>query len=376
MESFRVAVPQAELDDLHARLDRTRWPGELPGSGWDYGIPVGYLRDLADYWRHEYDWRAQERKLNEFPQFTTEIDGQRIHFVHLRSPRADALPLILTHGWPGSIAEFMKILEPLSADFHVVAPSLPGYGFSGPTTESGWEIGRVARAWAELMHRLGYRRYAAHGGDWGSAVSRELGRVDAEHVSQVHLTMILGQAGPAEDMELTAEERARLAQRDRYRTEYSGYMRIQSTRPQTLSYGLHDSPVGQLAWIAEKFFEWTDSADVPEDAVDRDQLLTNVSIYWFTGTAGSSARLYKESARNFGILSEPSPTPTSVAVFPKDLQLPIRRLAERNNNIVRWREYDRGGHFAAMEVPDLLVADLREALLDNAPATDAAGPNR
>lgn len=363
MEPFRIAVPQAELDDLHARLDRARWPGELPGVGWSYGIPVAYLKELAEHWRHRYDWREHERLLNEFPQFTTEIDGQRIHFLHVRSPRADAQPLILTHGWPGSVAEFLKVVEPLSRDFHVVVPSLPGYGFSGPTTETGWDVGRIARAWAELMRRLGYERYAAHGGDWGSGISRELGRLDAEHVTAVHLTMIMGVPRPADEDGLTDEDKARLAQRKRYQQDLGGYAQIQSTRPQTLAYGLHDSPVGQLAWIAEKFFEWTDSAHAPEDAVDRDQLLTNVSIYWFTGTAGSSARLYKESARLWRGPQEPSPTPTSVAVFPKDLLLPVRRLAERTNNIVRWQEYDRGGHFAAMEVPELLVADIREALL-------------
>lgn len=363
MEPFRIDVPESDLEDLHARLDRTRWPGQLPGAGWDDGVPAGYLTDLAHHWRHTYDWRAHERRLNEFPQFTTEIDGQRVHFLHVRSPRADARPLILTHGWPGSVAEFLKVLEPLSADFHLVVPSLPGYGFSGPVTEPGWNVERIARAWAELMRRLGYDGYAAHGGDWGAGVSRELGRIDAEHVFAVHLTMVMGAPRPTPGDELTGEEKARLALGKRYQQDLSGYAKIQSTRPQTLAYGLHDSPVGQLAWITEKFFEWTDSAERPEDAVDRDQLLTNVAIYWFTGTAGSSARLYKESASLWSRGQEPSPTPTSVAVFPKDLVQPVRRFVERTNTVVRWTEYDRGGHFPAMEVPDLLVADIREALL-------------
>ncbi|GAB2967674.1 epoxide hydrolase [Amycolatopsis acidiphila] len=360
MHPFRIDIPQARLDDLHARLDLTRWPDELPGVGWDHGVPLDYLKDLARHWRHEYDWRAQERRLNEFPQFRTEIDGQQVHFLHVRAPREDALPLIVTHGWPGSVAEFLQILEPLSQDFHLVVPSIPGYGFSGPTTEAGWDVFRVARAWAELMHRLGYDRYAAHGGDWGSQISRELGRLDAEHVTAVHVTMI---GGLRDDEELSEDEQRRAATGARYQRELSGYSTIQSQRPQTLAYGLHDSPVGQLAWIAEKFFEWTDSASAPEDAVDRDQLLTNVMLYWLTGTAGSSARLYKESARVWRARPQPSATPTGVAVFPKDLVLPVRRLAEKTNNIVHWTEYDRGGHFAAMEQPELLVADIRKFLL-------------
>ncbi|KAA9154832.1 epoxide hydrolase [Amycolatopsis acidicola] len=354
---FRIDIPQAQLDDLHARLDLTRWPDELPGVGWSYGVPKGYLQGLARYWRHDYDWRAQERLLNGFPQYTTEIDGQRVHFLHVGSSRADALPLIITHGWPGSVAEFLRIIEPLAADFHLVIPSIPGYGFSGPTTETGWNSARVARAWAELMRRLGYERYAAHGGDWGAVISRELGRVDAEHVVGVHVTMVLGRSSGAE---LTEDEKLRLAGRERYQRELSGYSAVQSQRPQTLAYALTDSPAGQLAWIVEKFLEWTDSRNVPEDAVDRDQLLTNVMLYWLTGTAGSSARLYKESAAVWVRRAEPSPTPMGVAVFPRDLVLPIRSQAEQANNIVRWTELDRGGHFAAMEVPDLLVGELRE----------------
>jgi pimeloyl-ACP methyl ester carboxylesterase len=361
MNPFRIDIPQAQLDDLHARLDLTRWPDELPGVGWSYGVPLDYLKELAYYWRHDYDWRAQERRLNEFPQFTTEIDGQNVHFLHVRSPREDALPLIITHGWPGSVAEFLKILEPLSEDFHLVVPSIPGYAFSGPTTETGWDVVRVARAWAELMRRLGYDRYAAHGGDWGSTISRELGRIDAGHVTAVHVTML---SGPHQDTEDLAEEEQRRVDRRRlYQQQQSGYAMVQSQRPQTLAYGLHDSPVGQLAWIVEKFLEWTDSTDRPEDAVDRDQLLTNVMLYWLTGTAGSSARFYKESATIWFTPQQPSPTPTGVAVFPADIALPIRRFAEVSNTIVHWTEHDRGGHFAAMEQPELLVTDLRKFLL-------------
>ncbi|HVW43073.1 MAG TPA: epoxide hydrolase [Amycolatopsis sp.] len=356
---FRIDIPQAQLDDLATRLDLTRWPDELPGVGWSYGVPLDYLKELARYWRHDYDWRAQEKVLNSHPQFTTEIDGQTVHFLHVRSPRQDALPLIITHGWPGSVVEFLKIIEPLSADFHLVIPSIPGYGFSGPTHDTGWDVARVARTWVELMSRLGYERYGAHGGDWGAPISREVGRIDAAHVVGVHVTML---GGPRTG-ELTEDEQQRYNLRKHYQAELSGYSILQSQRPQTLSYALTDSPVGQLAWIVEKFREWTDSTDVPEDAVDRDQMLTNVMFYWLTGTGGSSARLYKEASPVFTSTPEPSPTPTGVAVFPRDLTLPIRRLAEPFNTITHWTEFDRGGHFAAMEQPELLTGDLRKFFL-------------
>ena len=377
---FRIDIPQEQLDDLNERLDRVRWPDELPGVGWEYGIPRGYLRELVHYWRHRYDWRAAEARLNAWPQFTTTIDGANIHFAHLRSPEPDATPLIITHGWPGSIAEFTQVAGPLSdprahggdpADaFHLVIPSIPGFGFSGPTRETGWEFRRVAAAFGELMRRLGYPRYGAQGGDWGAAVSRELGRTHGDQVIGVHLNLIPGagatsepDAGefpalsPAErDRTLASWERARRWARDR-----QGYADIQSTRPQTLAYALTDSPVGQLAWIAEKFKEWTDSRDRPEDAVDRDQLLTNVMLYWLTGTAGSSARIYYERAHAdyWGTPDGPSTVPTALAAFPQENFIPLRHIAERTNAIVRWTEFDRGGHFAAMEQPDLLVTDVR-----------------
>ncbi|PRX65867.1 pimeloyl-ACP methyl ester carboxylesterase [Nonomuraea fuscirosea] len=368
IDPFRIDIPQADLDDLRDRLGRTRWPDELPGVGWSYGVPTSYARELAEYWRTTYDWRAQEAALNAYPQFTTEIDRQTVHFMHVRSPEPDALPLIITHGWPGSIAEFMKVIGPLTdprahggdpADaFHVVAPSLPGFGFSGPTRETGWNLRRVARAWAELMRRLGYDRYGAQGSDTGALVSPELGRVAPGEVAGVHVNGALGFPSfePGETEGLTEAERARLALYTDH--DRSGYAMIQSTRPQTLAFGLHDSPAGQLAWIAEKFKEWTDPArDLPEDAVDRDQLLTDVSIYWFTGTAGSSARLYKEGATDWGQPVDKSDVPTGVAVFPGDPG--IRRVAEREHHVIHWSEFGRGGHFAAMEAPDLLVADVR-----------------
>jgi pimeloyl-ACP methyl ester carboxylesterase len=370
VEPFRAEIPQADLDDLRDRLARTRWPDQLPGVGWDYGIPLDYVQELAEYWRTGYDWRVHEQKLNAFPQFTTVIDGQRVHFLHVRSDVPDAMPLVMTHGWPGSIVEFMEVIGPLTdpaayggdpADaFHLVVPSIPGFGFSGPTTDRGWDVRRIARTWDELMRRLGYQRYGAQGGDWGSAISRELGLLVPGHLVGVHLNMLFTPVIPDDVPDLTEEDKARLDRLRSFRVTGSGYAAIQSTRPQTLAYGLTDSPAGQLAWIVEKFGEWTDNG-LPHEAVDRDQLLTNVMLYWLTGTAGSSARLYFETARTRGSgPPETSDAPTGIAVFPREIAMPVRRLAERSNNIVHWSELDRGGHFAAMEAPDLLVRDVRE----------------
>jgi microsomal epoxide hydrolase len=377
MNPFRVDIPQADLDDLRSRLDCTRWPNELPDVEWDRGVPVGYLSKLAEYWRSLYDWRAAEAELNQFPQFTTEIDGANVHLLHVRSPEPNAVPVILTHGWPGSVAEFLHVIGPLSdpashgADpndaFHLVIPSVPGFGFSGPVGEKGWDIVRVARAWAELMRRLGYEKYLAQGGDLGAFVSLMLAGVDHEHVGGAHVNFLITppSGDPAELEGLSEADQLRLAQMAEFISERSGYMRIQATRPQTLSYALTDSPVGQLAWIVEKFREWTDSDRVPEDAVDRDLLLTNAMIYWLTATAGSSAQIYYESAPFLPTAPAtpslpPLRVPLGVAVFPRDIILPIRRLAERSfPNIVHWSEFDRGGHFAAMEEPDLFADDLR-----------------
>ncbi len=366
---FRIEVPHAEIDDLRQRLRHTRWPDELPGVGWGYGIPLAYVKELADYWGTAYDWRENETRLNEFPQFTTTIDGQNIHFLQVRSPEPDALPLLITHGWPGSVVEFVKIIGPLvdprahggvpNDAFDVVAPSIPGYGFSGPTREIGWDVTRIAAAFAQLMSRLGYQRYGAQGGDWGSAISRQLGLLHPDRVIGLHLnTLATPPSGDPEEMKLlTDREKGFLEAGQRFRQQGSGYFMIQSSRPQTLGYALTDSPVGQLAWMAEKFAEWSDG----ESAVDRDQLLTNVSVYWYTRTANSSARLYLEFGRSGSSWgkTEPSTVPTGVAVFPREIAPPIRRFAERANNIVHWSEFDRGGHFAAMEQPELLVGDVR-----------------
>jgi len=349
---FRIDVPQADLDDLRERLARTRWPNELAGAGWDYGFPLARLRELAEHWRTGYDWRAHEARLNELAHFTTEIDGQRIHFVHIRSARPDALALILTHGWPGSFLEFLDVIEPLSRDFHLVIPSIPGFGFSGPTHERGWDIVRVARAWAELMRRLGYERYGAQGGDFGSGISLALGAVAPERVAGVHVNFLPTRPEPAAGLELSDSDEARLAKVRQLMASRPPYQALQALTPQTIGYALTDSPVGQLVWIAERFAQWTD----PRSPISDDRLLTDVSLYWLTATAASSARLTRETPRR----SEPCPVPVGVAVFPHDITLPVRPLAERRYDIRHWSEFDRGGHFAAMEVPELLADDLRK----------------
>lgn len=377
MRPFRIAVPQADIDDLHRRLDATRWPDEVPGTGWDRGVPLSYLRELARYWRTGFDWRAAEARLNRYPQYLTGIDGATVHFLHVRSPEPDALPLIVTHGWPGSVAEFLRVIGPLTDPrrhggrpedaFHLVIPSLPGYGFSGRIRTTGWDVRRVARAWAELMERLGYTRYLVQGGDWGMPVSLELGLAAPERVAGVHVNMFAAfpPAG-ASFADLDARDHARLEFAAHFEQDGAGWRKIQSTRPQTLAYALTDSPAGQLAWITEKFREWSAARDCPEEAIDRDTLLTNVSVYWFTATAGSSAQLYYESNRlDTDFLRTwggpwPLSAPVGVAVFPEDAVRPVRRFAEAAlPTLTHWTECERGGHFAALEQPELLVCDVR-----------------
>jgi pimeloyl-ACP methyl ester carboxylesterase len=372
IEPFRIEVPEADLDDLRGRLGRTRWPDELPDAGWDYGVPRDFLRDLAEYWGASFDWRAQEARLNAYPQFIATLDDQPLHFLHVRSPEPDALPLLVAHGWPGSVAEFLDVIGPLTdpranggepADaFHLVIPSLPGFGFSSPTRERGWNTARTARAFAGLMRLLGYERYGAQGGDLGALVAPELGHVDPERVIGVHLNAATvgfipwGEVPEAEVATLTEVERARYARLRRFLSEGNAYFQMHATRPQTIGYALTDSAVGQLAWAVDRMGEWTHGP--LDQALTREQILTNVMFYWVTRTAASAARLYYENMHAAADWSrQPSRTPVGVAAFAEDIA--IRRYGERSNNIVHWSDFDRGGHFAAMEAPDLYVGDVR-----------------
>jgi microsomal epoxide hydrolase len=375
---FTIDVPDAVLDDLKDRLARTRWPDQIPGTEWAYGTDSTALRELCDYWANEYDWRAAEAALNRWPQFTTTVDPDgggdiHSHFIHARSPHEDALPLVITHGWPGSIVEFEKVLGPLTdptnhggdaADaFHVVAPSLPGYAFSGPTTRTGVDIRVAAQINAALMAGLGYDRYVAQGGDWGSMATQQLALVDPEHVAGIHLNMVV--AGPPPDAPdpmagVEPEELPALGKMGEFVANETGYQQIQGTKPQTLAYGLNDSPAGLAGWIYEKFRTWSDCDGDPLSVFTIDELLTNITIYWVTGTINSSTRMYYESmkSKRFGT-GDYVEAPTAAAVFPKELYQPPRAWAETRFNIQRWTRYDKGGHFAAMEQPDALVADMR-----------------
>jgi epoxide hydrolase len=370
---YRISVPQADLDDLRDRLARTRWAPDLPGTGWQRGVPTEYLRELAGYWATKFDWRAQEAALNAYPQFITTIDGADLHFLHVRSAQPDATPLMLLHGWPGSVVEFLDMIGPLTdpaahggdpADaFHLVIPSLPGYGFSGPLTETGWTDGRTAAALAGLMDRLGYDRYGVQGGDVGAFIAPLIGRAAPDRVIGVHVNALVTfpSGDPAEMAALTEAERGRLTAMTEWQQRSGAYMQLQGTRPQTIAHALTDSPAGLLAWIVEKFQEWTDpAAALPEDAVDRDRILADVSIYWFTATAGSAAHTYYERFNDPSSWApkERSGTPTGVAVFTTDIS--IRPFADKVNNVVHWSEFTRGGHFAALEVPGILTADVRD----------------
>ncbi|WP_212991976.1 epoxide hydrolase family protein [Actinoplanes auranticolor] len=384
MQPFRVTIRQTELDDLRRRLAQTRYAPDVPGVGWTRGVPADYLRQLVQHWLTSYDWRTAEAQLNRYPQFTTTIDGANVHFMHVRSPEPDALPLVLTHGWPGSIAEFLDVIGPLTDPvayggraedaFHLVIPSIPGFGFSGPLSEPGWDINRVAAAWVELMARLGYDSYGAQGGDFGSPISLAVGRLDPKRVVGVHCNMltVFPSGDESELAGLSEADLSRLGGLARFDADGSGYRKLLSTRPQTVAYALNDSPAGQLAWIVERFKEWTGGA-VPDEVIDRDQLITNVMIYWLTNTAGSSAQLYyeiTESQRRLtadangdmldGYREQPLTVPLGVAVFPHDCFNPVRAFADRDfDTITHWTEFERGGHFPALEVPDLLVKDVR-----------------
>ena len=370
IEQFEIHVDDSVLDDLRSRLERTRFPDEIEGTGWDYGIPIAYLRTLVDYWLHSYDWRAEEAKLNRFSHFRTTIDGQSIHFVDARSPHPDAFPLVITHGWPGSVVEFLEVIPRLThpeehggdaADaFHVVAPSLPGYGFSEPTRSAGWDVRRIARAWMDLMARLGYDRYGTQGGDWGAQVAMRMAAFDPEHCAGLHTNMPVG-SPPDDAAPLTEKEQADLADLSEFQRLESGYANEQGTKPQTIGTLLNDSPAGLLGWIVEKFRTWSDCDGDPENCYTKDQLITNVMLYWTTGTAASAARLYRETMQG-GALREPLDfigVPTGVGRYPKEILRFPRSWVERQHNVTHWTDMPRGGHFAAMEQPELFVEDVR-----------------
>ena len=363
IQPFRIDIPQAQLDDLASRLARTRWIEELPDTGWERGVPPGYLKDLAGYWAGGFDWRKQEATLNQHPQYITEIDGQNVHFVHTRSPRADAIPLLLIHGWPGTPADFLAMTGPLTDPgeagtpaFHLVIPSLPGHGFSGPVTELGWNDGRVAAALAELMSRLGYDRYGVHGGDHGAFLAPRIGRDHAGHVLGVHVNALVTfpTGDPADIAALTSADQQRLAAMKQFQDDGSAYMQLAGTRPNTIAQLLADSPAGQLAWITEKYHEWAGQG------IDRDTILTAASIYWLTGTARSVANYYYERFHDPAMFAPASKgtVPTGVAVF-TTADFAIRAFAEKAHNITRWTEFETGGHFPALEEPGPLTGDIR-----------------
>ena len=364
---FHLDVPQTALDDLAHRLANTRWPERETVGDWSQGARLKDVQALIEHWRTTYDWRRCEKMLNGFGQFQTAIDGLELHFLHVRSPHANALPMLLTHGWPGSVIEFHKVIGPLvdptahggdAADaFELVIPSLPGYGFSAKPSASGWNIQRVAKAWVTLMERLGYSRWVAQGGDWGSLVTTEIGALAPRSLGGIHVNMVTIPF-PETLKDPTPAEQAALVDIKRYSDQDSAYAKQQGTRPQTLAYGLTDSPAGQASWIYEKFREWTDCGGQPETVFTRDEMLDNIMLYWLPATGGSSGRLYWEAFRSH---ARPNvDVPTGVSVFPHELFRPSRRWAETSlRNIIHWNELDRGGHFAAFEQPALFVEELR-----------------
>ncbi len=374
LTSFSITIPEADLADLRDRLARTRWPERETVEDWSQGLPLAYAKDLCAYWAGEYDWRRAERRLNAIPQFRIKLDGLHIHFLHARSPYPDATPLVITHGWPGSVVEFLDVIGPLcdppahggeaSDAFHVVCPSLPGYGFSDKPTAAGWGVERIGRVWAQLMARLGYARYGAQGGDWGAGVTMALAVHDAAHLVGVHLNMPLADpAALAQLGELTAQEQAALASFAHYRDWESGYSKQQSTRPQTIGYGLVDSPAALCAWIVEKFYAWSDCDGHPENALGRDALLDNVMLYWLPAAGASAARLYWESfnRRDF----TPIGVPSGCSIFPKEIfRLSERWARTRFTDLRHFNELDRGGHFAAFEQPELFIDEVRAFFRD------------
>jgi epoxide hydrolase len=369
---FRIDVPESALDDLRDRLARTRWPEPATVGGWTQGVPLDYARELCAYWRDGYDWRRCEAELNAHPQFRTVLDGGgddgvEVHFLHVRSRHRGALPLLLTHGWPGSVVEFLDVIDALVDPpdprdaFHLVVPSLPGYGWSGKPSTAGWGVERIAVAWVQLMDRLGYERYGAQGGDWGSMVTAALGTAAPEFVAGIHLTMPIAlrpPEGDPADRKLSETEATALAQRAAFRKAGTGYAREQATRPQTLGYGLVDSPVALCTWIVEKFWDWTDCAGLPENVIRRDRILDDVMLYWLPGNGASAARLYWESYKRRRV--DPVEVPTGVTQFPRELvRLPRHWIERRFTDLRYWSEPPAGGHFAPMEQPDVFVDEVR-----------------
>lgn len=369
---FKVAIDESDLVDLQRRLAQTRWPEEETSEGWQQGIPLAYTQELASYWASDYDWRRFEQKLNSWPQFKTTIEDIDIHFIHRRSPHDNALPLVISHGWPGSVAEFHKVIDALADPtahggseqdaFHVVAPSLPGYGFSGKPTTTGTSVEKIGVMWGQLMARLGYERYVAQGGDWGSVITQSMGQTETRQCAGIHINMPIVAPDPDTMDNLTQLEQSALEGMAFYNDWDSGYSKQQSTRPQTLAYGLADSPVGQMAWIMEKFYAWTDcekdGSKHPENVLSKDELLDNVMLYWLNNTAASSARLYWESFNTTDI--HPIDIPVGCSIFPKEIFRSSRRWAEKRfAQLIYWNELERGGHFAALEQPQVFLQEVR-----------------
>ncbi|MGI9292563.1 MAG: epoxide hydrolase family protein [Pseudomonadales bacterium] len=373
IEPYVVNIAEEQLEDLRRRLENVRWPDRETPNDWSQGIPLAYMRQVCDYWRSDYDWRRWESKLNGFAQFKTTIDGLGIHFLHVRSPHANALPLIITHGWPGSVVEFHKIIGPLTDPiahggnakdaFHVICPSLPGFGFSDKPDRPGWDVNKIGHAWGELMRRLGYDRYVAQGGDWGAMVTSSMGQTQTDHCAGIHINMPIVAPDPETMNDLTPQEQSALEGMTYYNEWDSGYSKQQSTRPQTVGYGLADSPSGQAAWILEKFWAWTDCGEGeerhPENVLSRDELLDNVMMYWLTESAASSARLYWESFNQVNM--DPITIPVGCSIFPKEIFRSSRRWAEKRfTQLIHWNELSTGGHFAAFEQPEIFVKELRD----------------
>ena len=373
IKPYQVKISDEILQNIYTKVKNYSWHEMPDDGGWNYGTNLDYMKEFSKYWIENFNWRKTEEKINKFKNFKTNIDGIDIHFIHEKGSGKNPKPLLLSHGWPGSIVEFLDVIGPLtnpqdhggdeSDAFHVIVPSLPGYGLSGPTSERGWGPTRIARAFAELAKNLGYDRYGVQGGDWGSIISREISRVDPENVAGCHITMLTGgPPGKSDDMEDVTDIEQKLLDRAAwYQAEDDGYFRIQQTRPQTLGTGLNDSPAGLLAWITEKFYGWTDNDGDLLNTVDKDKLLANISLYWFTGTINSSTRIYYEMFKTlepgFGSTGD---TPVGVSVFPYELMMPRRRWVEDSMNLVLWNEHEKGGHFASLETPEVFVEDVRE----------------